>query len=82
MRSNVAAIRKLIYDFPWFHRWVGAVGNTLFFIGSVFFLFEELLMPATWIFIIGSFGMMLDSFGEKLYRYEETRDSAGEPAGR
>lgn len=70
---GLAMVRQLAHDFPWFHRWVGAVGNMLFVIGSVFFLFEDLMTPGTWIFIGASFGMMIDSFGEKLVRHEEQR---------
>jgi hypothetical protein len=65
------ALRRLVYAFPWFHRWVGAFGNTLFFVGSVFFLFADLLTLGTWLFILGSLGMMIDSFAEKLRKYEE-----------
>ena len=80
MRLNARAFSKLVHDFPWFHRWVGAFGNTLFFIGSVFFLFANLLTLGTWLFILGSFGMMTDSFGEKLFRYEEeSRSKAASP---
>lgn len=82
MRLNVAAYRKLVYDFPWFHRWVGAFGNTLFFVGSILFLFANLLTLGTWLFILGSFGMMIDSFGGKLVRYEEqVRSRTTSPGG-
>lgn len=70
---RMAMARQLIHDFPWFHRWMGAVGNMLFVLGSVFFLFESLTIPGTWIFVGASFGMMIDSFGEKVVRYEERR---------
>jgi hypothetical protein len=70
MMPSVRVLSKLSHDFSWFHRWVGAFGNTMFFVGSVFFLFANLLTLGTWLFILGSFGMMIDSFGEKLYRYE------------
>lgn len=68
---RIAMVRRLAHDFPWFHRWMGAVGNALFVLGSVFFLFERLTIAGTWLFIGASFGMMVDSFGEKLVRYEE-----------
>lgn len=74
MSLNVRAISKLVHDFPWFHRWVGAAGNTAFFVGSAALLFGGSLVASdvsTWLFILGSLGMMIDSFGEKLYRYEE-----------
>lgn len=72
------AVRHTVYNYPWFHRWMGAVGNTCFVVGSVFFLFKRLELTGTWIFILASTGMMIDSFGEKLVRREaEHRHPAG-----
>ena len=73
---RLSVIRGIAYEFPWFHRWMGAIGNTCFVIGSVFFLFKGLVYPGTWIFILASLGMMIDSFGEKLVKYEERRRQA------
>jgi YrhK-like protein len=70
---RLAVIRGFVHDFPWFHRWIGLIGNTLFVIGSVFFLFERLVIPGTWIFVGASFGLMVDSLGEKILRYEDDR---------
>lgn len=67
---RLRAIRRMAYDYPWFHRWMGAIGNTCFVVGSVFFLFKRLEITGTWIFIVASAGMMIDSFGEKLVRRE------------
>lgn len=66
-------LRALVHDYPWFHRWMGLVGNMLFVIGSVFFLFERLTIAGTWIFVGASFGLMVDSIGEKLVRREDER---------
>lgn len=74
MRSS--AVSTFAHDFPWFHRWMGLVGNALFVIGSVFFLFERLVIPGTWIFIGASLGMLVDSVGEKLRRREDERRDA------
>ena len=74
MRS--AAVSTFVHDFPWFHRWMGLVGNALFVIGSVFFLFDQLAIPGTWIFVGASLGMLADSIGEKLHAREEDRRSA------
>lgn len=71
MRTSI--IRTFVHDYPWFHRWMGLVGNTLFVVGSVFFLFERLVIPGTWIFVGASFGLMADSVGEKVSRYEDDR---------
>jgi hypothetical protein len=67
------SVSRLAHDFPWFHRWMGAIGNTAFVVGSVFFLFPGLVFPGTWIFILASAGMMFDSFGEKLRIREDER---------
>ncbi len=73
-------IGKLAHDFPWFHRWIGLIGNTLFVLGSIFFLSPGLMDAGTWIFIAASAGMMFDSIGEKLVRREnETRDAGPGP---
>jgi YrhK-like protein len=79
-------IRDFLHDYPWFHRWMGLVGNTLFVVGSVFFLFDRLVIPGTWIFVGASFGLMVDSVGEKVAKYEDDRRrtsaaAAGGPAG-
>ena len=58
MRST--AVRTFVHDFPWFHRWIGMVGNALFVIGSVFFLFDQLVIPGTWIFVGASVGLLTD----------------------
>lgn len=71
MRST--AVRTFVHDFPWFHRWIGMVGNALFVIGSVFFLFDQLVIPGTWIFVGASVGLLTDSVGEKLRAREEER---------
>ena len=66
-------VASFVRNFPWFHRWMGLVGNALFVIGSVFFLYERLVMPGTWIFVGASCGMLVDSVGEKILRREEER---------
>ena len=70
---RLAAVRTFVHDFPWFHRWIGLVGNALFVIGSVFFLFNQLVIPGTWIFVGASLGLLTDSVGEKLRAREEQR---------
>ena len=67
------AIRRVAYEYPWFHRWMGLIGNVSFVIGSIFFLYKGLEVTGTWIFILASTGMMIDSFGEKLTRREAER---------
>lgn len=81
---RVSAIPGAAYEHRWFHRWIGAIGNTCFVIGSVFFLYPSMETIGTWIFIIASSGMMIDSFGEKLARYEVEQSTSALPraAGR
>ncbi|NLG46786.1 YrhK family protein [Gordonia sp. (in: high G+C Gram-positive bacteria)] len=64
---------RLARDFPWFHRWIGLIGNTGFVIGSILFLVPGLVYSGTWIFVLASTGMMIDSAGEKILRREEER---------
>jgi hypothetical protein len=68
------------YDHRWFHRWIGAIGNTAFVVGSVLFLYPHLQTIGTWVFIIASSGMMIDSFGEKLVRYDTEHLTAPLPS--
>lgn len=67
-------VRAFVRDFPWFHRWIGLIGNTMFFIATILTVFSGdwvLSTSSTWLFILGSFGMMVDSYGEKLFKYDE-----------
>ena len=54
---------QLVTDYDWVHTLLGLVGNVAFFVGSIFFLFESLKTPGVWLFIIGSFGMLIGSVG-------------------
>lgn len=66
--------RRFIYEspgFPWVHLGIGLVGGLTFFVGSIFFLWEGALQLAgVWLFIIGSFGMVLGSLGQTLVKIE------------
>lgn len=73
-------ISRLISDFRWIHRGLGLIGNFSFFVGSVCFLYQALLgfglvigELGVWLFIIGSFGMLIGSLGEAMVRYERHR---------
>lgn len=61
-------LTAIAHQYRWFHRWMGIVGNALFVVGSIFFLSPTLLDPGTWIFIIASSGMLIDSIGEKMVK--------------
>ena len=54
---------QLVDDYEWVHTLLGLIGNVAFFVGSVFFLFEPLKTAGIWLFIVGSFGMLVGSVG-------------------
>ncbi|EKF73833.1 hypothetical protein A11A3_11508 [Alcanivorax hongdengensis A-11-3] len=71
--SRWAITRALIHQYQWFHVSMGLIGNTTFVIGSVFFLWEDWQRAGTWLFIIGSVGMLLGSIGSAIVTYERDR---------
>ena len=81
LRIGLKAIRGAAYEYPWFHRWMGLMGNVSFVIGSIFFLYKGLEVTGTWIFILASAGMMIDSFGEKLLHREAEQRHSGAQRG-
>lgn len=58
------SIAILIRDYQWIHIVLGLAGNVCFFVGSVFFLYESLKLPGTWLFIAGSAGMLIGAAGQ------------------
>jgi hypothetical protein len=60
----------LVHDFRWVHLSLGLLGNTAFVVGSVFFLpaLEPLQTLGVWLFIGGSFLMLVGAAGELLVR--------------
>lgn len=67
-QSLYEAIRRLVRDYDWFHTGVGIAGNLLFFVGSVLFLFEPTKIVGIWLFILGSFGMLVGSVGRAIVK--------------
>ncbi len=59
--------------FPVVHLAVGVVGNVIFFVGSVLFIWSWAEQIAIWLFIVGSFGMMLGAIGQAAYIRERHR---------
>jgi hypothetical protein len=63
-------MQKIIQDFvrerKWIHVSLGLVGNVCFFVGSILFLSETLQPIGTWLFIVGSAGMLIDSIGNAI----------------
>lgn len=48
------------------------MGNTMFVVGS-FFFYEGLKTIGLWLFVVGSFGMLVGSVGEFLICMEKKR---------
>ena len=63
-------VRGFLREFPWIHLGIGIFGNLSFVVGSVLFLYAALEPIAIWLFIVGSSGMLIGSFGELLVRVE------------
>lgn len=61
-----SAVQRFVTNYEWIHTGIGLLGNTAFLVGSVFFLFESLKRAGTWLFIAGSFGMLLGSLGRAI----------------
>jgi hypothetical protein len=75
-------LKTVVRDYGWIHTAIGAIGNFIFFIGSIFFLpsFSSMLVVGVWLFITGSLLMMMGAIGEffvKLYEREEREARAG-----
>lgn len=69
-RRRLAPLKRLAQDYSYVHTTLGLVGNTMFFVGSVFFLVESLKRVAIWLFILGSLGMLIDTVGSALLKAE------------
>lgn len=64
-----------INKFGWLHQGLGLVGALSFFVGSVFFLWKDpLQLYGIWLFIIGSFGMLIGNIGTFLLSLEHVDD--------
>ncbi len=75
-------IRTLVQDYGWIHTSIGAIGNFVFFIGSIFFLpsFKSLLVVGVWLFIIGSLLMMIGAIGDFFVKIYEAEERKARPA--
>lgn len=65
--------RTFVREFPAVHLAIGVFGNIIFFVGSVLFLWAAVELVAIWLFIVGSFGMMLGAIGQAVYIHERHR---------
>jgi YrhK-like protein len=66
--EDLNAVQKVARDYESAHMALGIAGNAMFFVGSIFFLFEPLKTAGVWLFIIGSFGMLVGSVGSKILK--------------
>ena len=74
-------LKTVVQDYGWIHTAIGAIGNFIFFIGSILFLpsFKSMLVVGVWLFITGSLLMMMGAIGEifvKIYEGEERKARA------
>ena len=67
-RDTRNVIKVLVQDYSWIHLTLGLLGNLTFFVGSALFLpaLEEYKVLGVWLFIIGSFLMLIGSVGRFL----------------
>ena len=73
-REGWARFRRRVREFQWFHLGVGIFGNVAFFIGSICFFYEDAIKTAgIWLFVLGALGMTVDSLGQTIVKFEETR---------
>ena len=71
--TSWALTRALVHQYQWFHVTLGLIGNGTFVVGSVFFLWESWQRAGTWLFIIGSVGMLIGSIGSAIVTYERSK---------
>ena len=64
--EDLHPVQKAARDYERVHSLLGITGNAMFFVGSICFLFEPLRTVGVWLFIVGSFGMLVASVGSKL----------------
>jgi hypothetical protein len=72
-RKAITLTRILVHDYQWIHLTLGLIGNALFVIGSVYFLWTSTQQLAIWLFIAGSSGMLIGSIGSAIVKLDERR---------
>ena len=79
----MSAVRTLVQDFGWIHTGIGMLGNTAFFLGSIAFLPDlgkwgavgtEWKTVGVWLFIFGTFLMLVGAIGHFLVQVYEARE--------
>ncbi|MHA6717849.1 YrhK family protein [Sphingomonas sp. RS6] len=67
--------RQFIRKYQYIHLGLGLIGNTLFVVGSILFFerFSAWHHLAIWLFVFGSCGMWIGSFGKAIVELERAR---------
>lgn len=65
-------LRLLAHEYKWIHTGLGLLGNLTFVVGSVMFLYESTKHAGTWLFIVGSTGMLIGSIGDAFVEKERS----------
>lgn len=68
--------KEIVTEYRWIHLTLGLLGNLLFFLGSIMFLFEGRIQTfGVWTFVLGSFLMLVGSVGEAVVTYDQNTSS-------
>jgi hypothetical protein len=70
------ASRAFFEKYEWIHTTLGILGNVLFFVGSIMFLYEALKRLGVWLFIVGSFLMLVGAVGDAVVKWVRNCDSS------
>jgi hypothetical protein len=66
MHTNV--VQEVVQEYEWVHTSLGILGNVLFFVGSVLFLFDSVHKWDIYTFIVGSLFMLVGSVGSAVVK--------------
>jgi hypothetical protein len=64
-------LHVLIARYQWVHIFTGILGNGLFVVGSVLFLWRSSQTAGSWLFIVGSALMMVGAIGSAIVKLTE-----------
>jgi uncharacterized membrane protein len=76
-RMSLVNMGTLVQEYEHIHTTVGILGNVLFVVGSVLFFkeFDHYYTLAVWMFVIGSFCMLIGALGSGLGRLYKRREN-------
>jgi hypothetical protein len=61
-------VKEFFQEYEWIHTSLGILGNVLFFVGSILFLFESVHKWDIYTFIVGSLLMLVGSVGSAVVK--------------